>query len=79
MGKTLEVVFVDDPKAWCVEVDEDTLAPMDDAELWDALDRGEVTHEMRVWRAGLEGWTPVEDLPELVPWISTARVLVDPR
>lgn len=78
MNKTLEVVFVDDPKEWCVDVD-GTLAPMDDAELWDALDRGEVSREMRVWRSGLEGWTPVEDLPELVPWISPARILVDPR
>ena len=75
MGKTLEVVFEEDVDArdprdapdsrdWCVELG-DVLAAMASDELVDAIDRGDVTPTMRVWRLGLDGWTPVEQLPEL--------------
>jgi hypothetical protein len=65
MGK-LEVVFTEEQKNWCVEIGE-TLAPMDDVELWDAIYRGVVTPAMRVWRLGLGCWTRVADVPELEP------------
>jgi hypothetical protein len=72
MANTLEVVFEDDePREWCVDLGT-TLTPMDDSELCDAIESGEVTSDMRVWRAGLDGWTPVEDLPELAPVLSAA-------
>lgn len=70
-NRMLEVVFEDEPKAWCVDLGE-SLEPMDDAELCDAIESGEVTSDMRVWRAGLECWTPVEDLPELAPVLGAA-------
>lgn len=57
---------------WCVEVG-DLLAAMESSELWDAIDRGEVTADTRVWREGLDGWTPVEELPELAPAVESAR------
>ncbi|APR83633.1 Hypothetical protein A7982_08982 [Minicystis rosea] len=34
-------------------------------ELWSAIERGEVAAWMRVWREGLECWTPLGELPEL--------------
>jgi hypothetical protein len=70
----LEVVFVDEvePKAWCVDRGA-TLEPMNDSELLDAIESGEVTEEMLVWRDGMECWTPVEQLPELAPALSSRR------
>jgi hypothetical protein len=54
-----------EPRAeWCVDFG-DLLAAMESSELCAAIDRGEVTPTMRVWREGLPCWTPVEDLPEL--------------
>jgi hypothetical protein len=49
---------------WCVELG-DVIAAMCTSELEEAIARGDVTQVMRVWRMGLEAWTPVEDLPEL--------------
>jgi len=62
----VEVVLVAARKSWCVDRGE-TLEPMNDVELWDAIDRGDVTDDVLVWRDGLECWTPVADLPELGP------------
>lgn len=49
---------------WCVDVGE-ALLTMSTFELWAALEDREVLPSMRVWREGMECWTPVRDMPEL--------------
>ncbi|MFT3773434.1 MAG: hypothetical protein QM820_49285 [Minicystis sp.] len=49
---------------WCVDAG-DVLLTMTTFELWSAIERRDVPPWMRVWREGLECWTPVRDLPEL--------------
>jgi hypothetical protein len=51
---------------WCVELG-DVIAAMCTSDLTAAIERGDVTQVMRVWRMGLEAWTPVHELPELAP------------
>lgn len=48
---------------WCVDTG-DRLLTMTTFELWNAIDRGEVPPWMRVWREGMECWTPVGELSE---------------
>lgn len=49
---------------WCVDFGV-VLEAMTTFELWNAIERGDVTVRARVWREGLECWTPVDRLPEL--------------
>lgn len=49
---------------WCVDLGS-VLASMDTFELWEAIDRGHVHAEMRVWREGMECWTPIGQVSEL--------------
>jgi hypothetical protein len=49
---------------WCVDLGS-VLASMDTFELWEAIDRGHVRAEMRVWREGMECWTPIGQVSEL--------------
>jgi hypothetical protein len=48
---------------WCVDAGHEKLA-MTTFELWEALERGQVVASMRVWREGLECWTPVGEIPD---------------
>jgi hypothetical protein len=48
---------------WCVDAGR-ALWTMSTFGLWEALERGRVTASMRVWREGMECWTPVGDLAE---------------
>jgi hypothetical protein len=56
---------------WCVDFGS-VLVSMDTFELWAALDRGDVRSEMRVWREGMECWTPIGRVPELALALSSA-------
>ena len=49
---------------WCVDRGEE-LRSMSTFELWAALERAEVAPWMRVWREGMECWTPAGELLEL--------------
>jgi hypothetical protein len=49
---------------WCVDRGADLLT-MSTFELWAALERGEIAAWMRVWREGMECWTPAGELLEL--------------
>jgi hypothetical protein len=49
---------------WCVDFGS-VLTTMETFELWTAIDRGEVLRWMRVWREGMECWTPVGEVSEL--------------
>ncbi len=53
----------DDP-SWCVDTG-GLMHTMTTFELWEALERGDVLAWMRVWREGMECWTPVGEIPEL--------------
>jgi hypothetical protein len=48
---------------WCVDAGCEMLA-LTTFELWEALERGKVLASMRVWREGLECWTPVGEIAE---------------
>jgi hypothetical protein len=56
---------------WCVDFGA-VLTTMDTFELWAAIDRGDVNSAMRVWREGMECWTPIKQLPELAVALTTA-------
>lgn len=63
----------DDMLEWCVERS-GALCAMTWTELWQAIVDGDVRRGARVWREGLECWTPVEAVPELAgafTWLST--------
>jgi len=49
---------------WCVDMG-DALLSMTTFELWEAIERRAVAPWVRVWREGLECWTPVGEVPEL--------------
>jgi hypothetical protein len=49
---------------WCVDVGP-ALLSMTTFELWSAIERSEVAAWMRVWREGMECWTPVQEVTEL--------------
>ena len=49
---------------WCVDMGE-LLLTMSNFELWTAIERSAVAPWMRVWREGMECWTPVQEVPEL--------------
>jgi hypothetical protein len=59
-------------REWCVDhgVRIDTMSTF---ELWIAIASREVRADVRVWREGMECWTPVAELPEL------ACAVTDPR
>lgn len=48
---------------WCVDVGTGLLT-LTTFELWEALERGQVLAWMRVWREGMECWTPVGEIAE---------------
>jgi hypothetical protein len=50
--------------AWCVDFG-DLMRTMSTFDLWTAIERGEVSSELRVWREGMECWTPIERVPSL--------------
>jgi hypothetical protein len=56
--------FASDCPEWCVDVGS-ALLTMTTFELWEALERGRVAPGMRVWREGMECWTPVGEVSEL--------------
>jgi hypothetical protein len=55
---------------WCVD-EGDRLLTMSTFELWAALEHADVLPWMRVWREGMECWTPVGELPEFAWAIAT--------
>lgn len=55
----------DEPRTeWCVDFGS-VLSTMDTFELWAAIDRGDVVASMRVWREGMECWTPIGQVLDL--------------
>jgi hypothetical protein len=55
--------FASDHPSWCIDVGTNLLT-MTTFELWEALERGQVLTWMRVWREGMECWTPVGEIAE---------------
>ncbi len=55
--------FTSDHPNWCVDVGARLLS-MTTFELWEALERGHVLAWMRVWREGMECWTPIGEIAE---------------
>ncbi|WP_437952122.1 hypothetical protein WME98_16250 [Sorangium sp. So ce296] len=51
-------------RPWCVDHG-DWLEAMSTVALWRALELGELPHSTRVWREGLECWTPAGDVKAL--------------
>ncbi|WP_199693419.1 DUF4339 domain-containing protein, partial [Sorangium cellulosum] len=51
-------------RPWCVDHG-DHLEAMSTVELWRALEEGELPHSTRVWREGLECWTPAGEVKAL--------------
>ncbi|CAN98066.1 hypothetical protein predicted by Glimmer/Critica [Sorangium cellulosum So ce56] len=51
-------------KPWCIDRG-DFLEAMSTVTLWRALELGELPHSTRVWREGLECWTPAGDVKAL--------------
>ncbi|WP_437811256.1 hypothetical protein [Sorangium sp. So ce1078] len=51
-------------KPWCVDHG-DRLEAMSTVELWRALELGELPHSTRVWREGIECWTPAGEVKAL--------------
>jgi len=49
---------------WCADLGH-CLQALTTFDLWMALARGELSRKTRVWRDGMDAWTPVEDVPEL--------------
>ncbi|UQA61498.1 DUF4339 domain-containing protein [Polyangium aurulentum] len=49
---------------WCADLGH-CLQALTTFDLWMALARGELSRKTRVWRDGMDAWTPVEDIPEL--------------
>lgn len=48
---------------WCIDADSAILT-LSTFELWEALEGGQVQAWMRVWREGMECWTPVGEIAE---------------
>jgi hypothetical protein len=61
---------------WCADLGH-CLQALTTFDLWMALARGELNRKTRVWRDGMEAWTPVEDIPELALALADA-VSFDP-
>lgn len=59
---------------WCVDAGEQLLT-MTTFELWEAIERSHVAPWMRVWREGMECWTPVRHVPELRWAVASAQPL----
>jgi len=51
-------------REWAVD-DGPEVRALSTFELWMGLARGEIGPKTRVWRDGMDGWEPVEDVPEL--------------
>jgi hypothetical protein len=56
---------------WCADLGH-CLQALTTFDLWMALARGELSRKTRVWRDGMDAWTPVEDIPELALAIADA-------
>ena len=64
---------------WCVDTGT-MLLTMSTFDLWEALERGQVLAWMRVWREGMECWTPVGEIPDFAWAIAcTPRPPVEPE
>lgn len=48
---------------WCVDTGP-MMFTMTTFDLWEAVERGQVLAWMRVWREGMECWTPVGEIPQ---------------
>lgn len=55
----------DDPIEWCIDAAGE-MHVMCTVELWIAITQGEIGADARVWREGMECWTRVDAMPELV-------------
>lgn len=64
-GRSTRPARASEPSSdWCVILG-GTLRAMGSAELWLAIDRGDVTPATLVWREGMEAWMPVGQMPDL--------------
>ena len=62
--------FSDARPQWCIDTGA-LLLTMTTFELWEALERGEVLAWMRVWREGMECWTPVGEIADFAWALAT--------
>jgi hypothetical protein len=63
--------------AWCVDLGCEMRA-MSTFEVWTALASGTFGPEVRVWKEGMECWSPVETIPELVCALDATAELLPP-
>jgi hypothetical protein len=63
------------PFEWCVDLGASMITKTT-FELWTAIEQGEVRGHMLVWREGMECWTPVERVGELICALERAPTLV---
>ncbi len=66
------------PFEWCVDLGASMITKTT-FELWAAIEQGEVRGHMLVWREGMECWTAVERVGELVCALERAPTLVPPE
>jgi hypothetical protein len=63
--------------SWCVDFGEE-MRTMTTFDLWTAIERGEVSPELRVWREGMECWMPVARVPSLAVALVSLAPLTTP-
>jgi hypothetical protein len=65
------------PFEWCVDLGA-TLITKTTFDLWAAIEQGEIGGSMKVWREGMECWTPVDRVGELACALEAAPLAVEP-
>lgn len=63
--------------SWCVDFG-DEMRTMSTFDLWTAIERGEVSADLRVWREGMECWMPVARVPSLAVALVSLAPLTTP-
>jgi len=52
-------------QVWFYEKDQKASGPVSEAELWELLDKGEITKNSLVWKEPMEKWLPFSEVPQL--------------
>lgn len=57
---------------WHIAVDGKTQGPFNPAQMADGVSKGQITGDTQVWSAGMSGWAPASQVPQLAGFFSTA-------
>ena len=52
-------------QVWFYEKDQKAAGPVSEAELWELLNKGEITKNSLVWKEPMEKWLPFSEVPQL--------------